>query len=159
MVNKSQFLYRGVSESYHLSNNGFLRPKVQGLFAYGFHYDEPGNGWDSGATYDSTQTNAVIRHQLNQEGFPTSGISTTPHIDRAIIYARGKDGKSSGYVFKILRSDLEINGITEFVVAQYCRQPSVPEDDEVILVVSEGLHLPSIVVVETIPIVGIEAGI
>jgi hypothetical protein len=158
MESKSQFLYRGVSESFHIANNGLLKPKIQEEFTYGFHWDEPGATCDSGITWDSSPTNAVIRHQLNQEGFPTSGISTTPYLDRAIFYARGKDGKSSGYVFKILRSDLEINGITEFVVAQYCK-PSVPEDDEVILVVSEGLHLPLIVVVETIPIIGIEASV
>ncbi|MDQ3267572.1 MAG: hypothetical protein M3P47_02420, partial [Pseudomonadota bacterium] len=96
-------------------------------------------------------TNAVIRHQLNQEGFPTSGISTTPHLERAILYARGKDGASGGHVFKIDRSLLLHNSITEFKVAQYC-VPSITEDDEVILVTPDGARLPPSVIVEIIQI-------
>jgi hypothetical protein len=146
-----QYLFRGVSASVNRENGGLLIPKVQGVFTYGFQWSEPDLAWGGGATWGSSPTNAVIRHQFNQEGFPTSGISTTPHIDRAIVYARGKDGKGSGYVYKILRSALEKIGVTEFVVAQFC-QPSVPEDDEVILVVPGGLHLPSNAVVEIIQI-------
>jgi len=145
------FLFRGVTASFHLANEGLLRPKSQGPFTYAFHWGEPGHLWGSGALWGSTPTNAVIRHQLNQEGFPTSGISTTPHIERATVYARGKDGNGNGFVFKIIRSELERHGITEFVVAQFC-QPSVPEDDEVILVVSGSSCLPSTVVAEVIPI-------
>lgn len=147
----AEFLFRGVSEAFHQANGGLLKPKVQGPFSYEFHWDEPGLTWDSGATLDSTSTNAVIRHQLNQEGFPTSGISATPHLERAILYTRGKDGRASGYVFKIDRSALLHHGITEFVVAQFC-VPSILEDDEVILVVPDGLHLPPSVIIEVIQV-------
>ncbi|SRR6266481_4438927 len=149
-----QFLYRGVTARFHLANNRLPKPKVQGPFTYGFHWNEPGHVWGSGATWGSSPTNAVIRHQLNQEGFPTAGISTTPHIERAIVYARGEDGIDSGYVFKITRSALERHRVTEFVVAQFC-QPSVPEDDEVILVISDAPHLPPAVVAEIIPVAGV----
>ncbi|MEO8341741.1 MAG: hypothetical protein ABI604_18900 [Nitrospirota bacterium] len=145
------FLFRGVSEDIHQANGGFLKPKIQGPFTYGFHWDEPGLTWDSGVTWDSTATNAVIRHQLNQEGLPTSGISTTPHLDRAIVYARGRDGTTGGYVFKIDRKALQQHGIAEFVVAQFCA-PSVPEDGEVILVVPDLPHLPPAVIVEVIKV-------
>jgi hypothetical protein len=147
----SEFLFRGVSESFHSKNGGLLLPKVQGQFTYGFHWDEPGLTWDSGLTWDLTPTNAVIRHQLNQEGFPTSGISTTPHLERAFFYVRGSESTAGGYVFKINRRALSSEGIEQFVVSQFCA-PSVPEDDEVILVTRNGSHLPSTVVVEIIEV-------
>ena len=147
----TNFLFRGASEAFHQANGGLLKPKVQGPFAYEFHWDGPGFTWDSGVTWDSTSTNAVIRHQLNQEGFPTSGISTTPHFERAVIYTRGRSGTSGGYVFKIDRTSLHHHGVTEFVVSQFC-VPSIPEDDEIVLVAPNMLHLPPAVVVEVIKI-------
>lgn len=147
----TEFLFRGVSEAFHQANGGLLKPKVQGPFTYEFHWDEPGFTWDSGVTWDSTSTNAVIRHQFNQEGFPTSGISTTPHFGRAVLYTRGRNGTSGGYVFKIDRKTLQQHGVAEFVVAQFCA-PSIPEDDEIILVVPSTLHLPPAVVVEVIQV-------
>jgi hypothetical protein len=147
----ADFLFRGTSEEFHNSNGGFLRPKTQGSFVFGYHWEERDITWDSGATWDSSSTNAVIRHQLNQEGFPTPGISTTPHFERAVLYVRGKSGTSGGYVFKIDRSFLPSLDITEFVVSQFC-VPSIPEDDEVILVLPNLLHLPPTVIVEIINI-------
>ena len=150
----SHFLYRGVSSGFHQANQGLLRPKVQGEFIHQLHWDEPDFKWDSGITWDSSPTNAVIRHQFNQEGFPTSGISSTPQLERAIMYARGKQGTSSGYVFKIDREAFKSHGVGEFVVAQFCT-PSIPEDDEVILVVPEGTHLPEGVITELITVVAL----
>jgi hypothetical protein len=147
----TEFLFRGTSEAFHQANDGLLKPKVQGPFTYQFHWDEPGFTWDSGVTWDSTSTNAVIRHQFNQEGFPTSGISTTPHFERAVLYTRGRNGAFGGYVFKIDRKALQQHGVAEFVVAQFCA-PSIPEDDEIILVVPNMLHLPPAVVVEVIQV-------
>jgi hypothetical protein len=145
----TEFLFRGVSEAFHQANGGLLRPKVQGAFSYEFKWDDPDFVFDSGITFDPTSTNAVIRHQLNQAGFPTSGISTTPILERATLYARGKDGKTSGYVFKIDRMALLPLGVTDFVVKQFC-VPSIPEDEEVILVVQHGSHLPLSAIIEVI---------
>lgn len=147
----TEFLFRGVSEAFHQANGGLLKPKLQGPFTYEFHWDEPGFMWDSGVTWDSTPTNAVIRHQFNQEGFPTSGISTTPYFERAALYTRGRNGTSGGHVFKIDRKALQHHGVAEFVVSQYC-VPSIPEDDEVILVVPNGSHLPPEVIVGIIKV-------
>lgn len=147
----ARYLFRGVSVRFHAANGGLLKPKTQGPFTYNFHWDEPGFVWDSGVTWDSTETNAVIRHQWNQEGFPTSGISTTPHLDRAIGYARGKEGTSEGYVYRIDRAALGAHSVREFVVARYC-SPSILEDDEVILVAPNGGHLPEALVVELVPV-------
>lgn len=146
-----EFLFRGVSETFHQNNCGLLKAKLQGPFTYGFRWGEANLKWDSGVTWDSTPANAVIRHQLNQEGFPTSGISTTPDFERALFYARGRDGASAGYVFKIDRISLSAHGVKEFIVSQFCK-PSIPQDNEVILVVDSELHLPPAVVVEVIHI-------
>ena len=70
------------------------------------------------------------------------------------MYARGKGGMSSGYVFKIDREAFKSHGVVEFVVAQFCT-PSIPEDDEVILVVPEGTHLPEGVITELITVVAL----
>lgn len=157
-VMNSEFLFRGVSEAFHRANDGLLKPKVQGQFAYAFHWDEPGANWDSGITWDSTSTNAVIRHQLNQEAFPTSGISTTPHLARALFYVRGPKGTAGGYVFKISRRALSLEGVEQFVVAKFCA-PSVPEDDEVILVIRNREYLQTTVVTEIIEVPSLIEGL
>ena len=130
-----------------------MKPKASGAFTYNFHWDEPGAYWDSGITWDSTEADAVIRHQFNQAGFPTSGISTTPHLERAALYARGKDGFSQGFVYKMARAELGQHGVREFVVANYARFPSVPEDDEIILVMPDLLQLPKELVLAIIPVI------
>jgi hypothetical protein len=137
------YLYRGVSARFHRDNGGLLKPKVTGAFTYNFHWGEAGAIW-GGITWGSSLHNA------------TSGISTTPHIERATVYARGKDGRSEGYVYKIDRPKLHQHGIQEFIVAHYCK-PSIPEDDEVILVAPEGLHLPPDLVIEMIPVAAVLA--
>ena len=146
------FLYRGVSTRFHRDNHGLLKPKVSSPFKYCLPWDEPGRRWDSGNTWDSTTVNAVIRHQFKQEGFPTSGISTTPHLNRAEIYARGKDGKSKGFIYKIDRTLLQERGVKEHVVSEYAVEPSVPEDDEIILETPDAIALPEELIVERIPV-------
>lgn len=144
------YLYRGVSACMHNSTAGRLCPKKLGPFTYAFHYGE-GIKYGSGAKYGSAETNAVIRHQLNQEGFPTSGVSTTPLFDRAKHYALSKSNLA-GYVYKIDRSILRQCGVREFVVAESATFPSVPEDQEVILVASDSGELPPEIVIEIIQV-------
>ena len=145
------YLYRGVSESLFRGCNGKLIPKKLEPFTYIFHWEEAGLKWDSGGKWDSSATNAVIRHQLNQEAFPTSGISTTPFFDRAKFYAT-IGGKSAGYIYKIDRSLFGTYMVKEFDVSKFARHPSVPEDQEVILVASDFGPLPDTIVVEIVPI-------
>jgi hypothetical protein len=93
-----------------------------------------------------------LKHQLNQAGFPTSGISTTPIYDRAAFYALAGGQHQTGYVYKINRQALASHGVREFVVNEITTKPSVPEDQEVILVVPSGGGLPDALVEETIKI-------
>ena len=145
------FLYRGITEAFHQRNGTRLKPKTLGPFEFAFRWDQQDVQWDSGATWDSSEANAVMRHQLKQEGYPTSGISTTPLFERAAVYARGKDGRSPGFVVKIDRSRLAAHGVREFIVAELVREPSIPEDEEVILLTPGGVSLPEAVIVEVIP--------
>ena len=117
-------LFRGASLEIHCRNEGRIFPKSLEQFSYSFKFDEPGLKYDSGATYGSSSTNAVIRHQLNQEGFPTSGVSTTPSLERAKIYARGRDGTATGVVYRIDCACLDIHGVKQYVVAEYSKYPS-----------------------------------
>ena len=111
------YLYRGVTSNHHEKHGGKLMPKTIAPFECTFKWDQSGFKWDSGSAWDASQANAVVRHQLNQKGFPTSGVSTTPHLNRAVIYAKGTSGTSDGYIYKIDRSLIKENGISEFIVA------------------------------------------
>ena len=76
-----------------------------------------------------------------------------------MFYTRGPIGTAGGYVFKIDRRALASEGIAQFVVSEFC-MPSVPEDDEVILVVPNGQPLPVavVVVVEVIEVLSLVNG-
>jgi hypothetical protein len=143
-----RYLYRGVSNDIFKNNRGKLVPKVPETFSYCF---KCGEGLVCGQGVAGTsEVNAVIRHQLDQAGFPTSGISTTPHFDRAKFYALGGHTHALGFVYKVDRELFALNGIREFIVAEYTVRPAAPEDDEVILVASDLGELPSDIIVDVI---------
>jgi hypothetical protein len=142
------YLYRGVSMQMHVDHGGLLVPKKLGPFIYTSHYGE-GFKCGSGVTHGPSETNAVIRHQLNREGFPTSGVSTTSLFERARFYATS-GGNNSGVVYKIDRSIMQMNRVKEYVVLHFATYPSAPEDQEVILVASHFCVLPEAIVVEVI---------
>ena len=101
-----------------------------------------------GSTYGDSAANAVLMHQRNSSKYPTSGVSTTPHIERARFYATHDN--CSGYIYKIDVGLLEAAGVEMHIVADYAAQPAIPEDSEVILVARDRGPLPSEVVAEVI---------
>lgn len=143
-------LYRGVSTSLYQKNGGKLLPKSIEPFIYQFHYGEFKYG--IGVRYGLCDVNAVILHQLDQAGFPTSGISTTPHLERAIYYATSGGKETTGYVYKLNRTILVSHGIKEFIVADFAVEPSIPEDDEVILVAPDFGELSDAVIIKIISV-------
>ncbi len=145
-----KYLYRGVSECMHNRNWGRLIPKKSSEFKYTFRLSDDVH-LDNGAELGNSPDNAVIRHQLRQEGFPTSGISTTPFFERAKFYAT-VCGKYPGYIYKIERAILASNGVKEFFVADYTDSPSIPEDHEVVLVAKDFGVLPDTIITEIIPV-------
>ena len=132
----------------HDRTHGVLQPKFRGVFEYEFKWGERGAKWGDGGTWGTSEKNAVLRHQLNQEGFPTSGVSATPHLERAKVYAL--HSARQGVVYKIRTAEFERLSIRALRVAGTARWPSVPEDDEYILVAADGAAIPSEVIVEVI---------
>ncbi|MGD0958739.1 MAG: hypothetical protein ABSB19_02925 [Methylomonas sp.] len=147
----SDYLYRGVNPDFYQETNGLLRPKTNERFEYVFKY----NGtikFDGSAKFGKCEHNAVLRHELKQKGFPTSGISTTPHLDRAKYYAFSEKKYREGFVYKIDRKLLSQHGVKDYVVSEYIPNPSVPEDNEVILVAQDFGQLPISIIVEILKV-------
>ena len=126
----SDYLYRGVNLNIHSANKG-LDPKGTSLSRV-IHFDE-GFHLNSGITLDSSKENAVIAHQKNSSTYPSSGVSTTPHFDRATYYATNNYA-INGVVYKIARDRLASFNVVEHIVSDYTSTPEVSKDDEVILV-------------------------
>lgn len=143
----SAYLYRGVSADMHEAQKGELRPKLFTPFSRNpeFGRDEWGNCF-----WGDTSLNAVVEHQRHQAGYPTSGISTTPHFERARFYATCGHKLQNGYIYTIARDRCYTHGVTLYVVNDIVPQPSVIDDDEVILVASDFGILPSEIVIDVI---------
>ena len=144
------FLYRGVSLEIHLKNKGKLVPK--GLtFKHSVKYGSRIAKYGPGITYGYSENNAVIGHQSNSTEFPTSGVSTTPHFKRARLYAT-KEKNDKGIVYKINREYLADFAVREYIVNKYAAQPTVPEDDEVILAHKDNGLLPKEIIIDVIKV-------
>ena len=150
MDEKKRYLYRGVSSDLFEKTKGELVPKSTEAFLRSFKYGELGFKYGSGAKYGSSPANAVLKHQYNQQGFPTSGVSTTPYLERAKFYATSGDKNVPGYIYKIDRGLLDENRVTEYIVDQIVSNPSIPEDEELILVAFDYGTLPDEIIVEVI---------
>lgn len=146
----TDLLFRGVNAGQH-RHGKCLHPKQVGSFTYGSRYGEAAHG--TGWTYGTTTANAVVKHQLKQEGFPTAGISTTPVYERAVFYATGGGRHPVGYIYKIDRGLLPMHDVAEYVVSHYTVAASVPQDSEVILVAGDGGELPSAIVIEIVEVI------
>ena len=152
MNNSERYLYRGYGLVKFKSPQEALTPKTFGEFAYTNKYDGTWQ-YDGSADHGHSPRNAVLRHQLGQLGLSTSGISTTPHKNRAAIYSRGKNQLyKQGMILVIDRKMQNAFGIKEYVVSDTVTNPSVPEDDEVILARTSGGVLPIEIVVAYEPV-------
>lgn len=150
-----RYLYRGISEEMHIKNEG-LQPKgtsfYRGIIIGELHDGGDGAVIGSGITCGDSIDNAVIAHQRDSKAFPSSGVSTTPFLERAKIYAIHKAKQAKGFVYKIDRVLLAEKGVGEYRVADYATRPEIPEDDEVILVSNNNGVLPQEIVIEVISI-------
>lgn len=140
-----RFLYRGFSITKYSSVSASLKPRLYGEFSHLFLYDGTIR-CDGSASHGRSDRNAVHWHELGQSSHPTSGISTSPHRDRAVFYALSGGKDREGIVIKIDRENLANHGVREYVVADTVTNPSIPADDEVILVGASGDPLPLAIV-------------
>jgi hypothetical protein len=142
-------LYRGVNPEMHKDLGGELHPKQFEPFTRNPEYgrDEYGNCF-----WGNSPLNAVVEHQRHQAGYPTSGVSTSPHFNRAQIYAT-QDGKfPTGYVYVIDIEQCAAHGVTLYFVNDIVPQPAIVEDEEVILVAQNFGVIPSEVIINVIQV-------
>ncbi|EGM79090.1 hypothetical protein Rhein_0708 [Rheinheimera sp. A13L] len=148
------FLYRGVCEERYQELKGILSPKKSGdeFASEACFRDECGPGWGSGIVFGKSDINAVVLHQWQQAAIPTSGISSTPHFERARFYALSAGKSHKGYVFKLSIHQLHQDNVTIYRVNELVPCPAVPEDDEHVLVASNFSNIPksSIIAVEEV---------
>src|SRR4051812_39581296 len=99
----ARVLYRGVNAEMHAAFQGELLPKETKAFVKS---PEWGRAEWGNAFWGENVENAVIEHQQHQAGYPTSGISTTPFLDRAKFYATGGGKLPHGYIYVVDRDAL-----------------------------------------------------
>ena len=143
MNKHNKYLYRALRKE-EINAGNILIPKLQGPFR-----SDPRFGIDMRFPIEfGSETNAVRQHQWEQRGFQTSGVSATPHFERAKVYTRDY------VIVKINRQLFSKYGIKEYVVKEYLgkfpEDIAVPEDDEIILVKEDGGPFPKEIIVEVI---------
>ena len=144
-----KFLYRGVSLELHKQNKGKLIPKGISLERVVQLNSTPMLYLNSGLTLDSSINNAIVTHQVDSTAFPTSGISTTPHLCRAKYYATHNNSKK-GLTYKISVEKLKELNINTYTVKDFAVKPTVPEDDEVIIEINSEENVSENIIVEII---------
>jgi hypothetical protein len=137
--------YRGVNPEVYEQHAGALIPKDSKPFVKS---PEWGRSEWGNCYWGECEANAVVEHQQHQAGYPTSGISTTPHLARAIYYATHGGKYSFGYVYIIDEGLCQIHEVTIYKVTDHVPSPSIPEDDEVILVAHDFGVIPCALVIE-----------
>ena len=140
-------LYRGVSAEIHEAQRGELRPKLITPFT---RYPEWGRDEWGNCFWGDSSLNAVVEHQRDQAGYPTSGVSTTPYLERARFYATRGGEFLAGYIYVIDLNLCRCNGVTCYAVNDIVPQPSIIEDEEVILVAQDFGVIPSSVVIDVV---------
>lgn len=145
--NSKRWLYRGVSEEMHKAQGGELRPKQFTPFMRSpeFGRDEWGNCF-----WGASALNAVVEHQRHQAGYPTSGVSSTPHLTRARYYATRGGELPVGHIYVIDPALCHAHSVALYAVNEIVPQPSVVEDEEVILVAKDFGAIPAAVIVDVI---------
>ena len=144
----TRYLYRGVNADLYAQTGGRLEPKAMGReFKRPVYFGEEVYFGD-GSTFEESSANAVLMHQRNSSKYPSSGTSTTPHIENARAYATHES--RPGYIYKIDTTRFEAVGVTAYIVKDVAVQPAIPGDEEVILVAKDGGAIPAEVVVEVL---------
>lgn len=143
-----QFLYRGVGEELYRKFNGRLRPKKAGERFESYAYAGDAHAMcGSGIECGESEINSVVLHQWAQAGIPTSGVSTSPSIERARFYALSGGRKEKGYIFKFSVAELIQAGVSIYKVNELVPQPAMPGDNEHILVANDFGDIPESAIV------------
>lgn len=152
----NNYLYRGISENLYQNTSGKLVPREHTFnltFKAGGDYDAKNQKYycikaDGSATAGDSEKNAILGHQMNSFVFKTSGISTTPIVKQAIIYAF-YEMPPVGYIHIIDRRLLSKYNVIEYIVENEVEFPNKPEDNEIILRSKDNGILPSDIISAT----------
>jgi hypothetical protein len=134
---ETEFLYRALRPEE--ISRGVLIPKSCGPFVA-----EPRLPQVLPFTLGKRPEHAVRAHQWEGR-YPTSGVSTTPHLKRAEHYAKGNRTIAKIEVARLAQFHVQTFRVSDYV------DPSlncVPEDDEVILVCPETESFPVEIVID-----------
>lgn len=144
-----ELLFRGVNEEIYRARGNSLIPKNGNKpFPRYAYMGDPHAMCGSGIECGQSLKNTVIGHQWNQNGIGTSGISTTPHFERAKFYALCNGTYNIGFVLKLSVPAIRDSGVSMYRVNDLVPFPAAPEDDECILVAKDFGAIPEIVIVE-----------
>ena len=151
-------LYRGFARAAYEKTAGGLRPRAPGVpFEHCFKAGEilrPSTGEvlkaGVGAVAGLSDTNAALRHQADpgDRNWRDSGISTSPYRDRAVYYATAGNCGQPGCFLVVDTKLLSWHAVTAYRVAEIATTPSIPDDDEYILVAADFCDLPEAIVVD-----------
>jgi hypothetical protein len=147
MDKHNKYLYKALRKE-EIDEGNILIPKSQGPFR-----SDPRFGIDMRFPIEfGSETNAVRQHQWERNGFPTSGVSTTPHFEIAKkFYA-----KRNRLIVKINCQLFSKYGIKEYVVKEYLgkfpEDIAAPEDDEIILAKEDGGSFPKEIIEKVIKV-------
>lgn len=134
--------------SHEFTARRILAPKVSGVpFASEAQAGQEYAVCGSGVVCGASPTNSVVRHQWRQAGLPTSGISATPHFERARHYALAGGRCEAGRVLEFDLERLLRLRVRLFVVNAVVPHPAIPEDDEHVLVAEDFGPIPPSTVV------------
>ena len=146
MDKHNKYLYRALRKE-EIDAGNILIPKSQEPFR---SYPRFGIDTRFPIVLRDTEEHAVRQHQWKQSGFPTSGVSTTPHFEKAKFYAR------DGIIVKINRQLFSKYRIKEYIVKKYLGKfqddIAAPEDDEIILVQENGAPFPKEIIEKVVKI-------
>lgn len=138
-----EFLYRGVNSDLYKKLKGVLEPKLSGKdFSSTIQFGQVHAQYSNDIQFGNSVKNELVKHQWGQQGIPTSGISTTPHYERAKYYALSNGEKNEGYIYKLSIKKLKESNVNIYRVNENINFPSLNEDDEHILVNKDFKAIP-----------------
>ncbi len=104
--------------------------------------------------FGESPEHAVRSQQWDSDQYPTSGVSTTPHLKRAEHYA-----EHNRKIARIAVDRLEACGVQTFRVSKHVHASLItkPADDEVILVCPGAEYFPKDIIVEVFDLADLRA--
>lgn len=139
LINIKKTIVPNGTENIHLIHSGSENEKIIDKH----EKSKPLIRYDGSATYGPSEQNTTLLHQIDSSLFPTARISTTPVLERAIIYAIGKN-KNYEEAYILQFKDLSrIEGFKLYDVNSSIKDPTFPEDREVEVSYKNNQGIPS----------------